>query len=310
MKDKFNLSIDKDKCIVCEKCVKICTSCIFTVVDEKMAPNTKEECLSNEESNKAIAKEIGLQNQEICISCGHCVAICPTNAITHNDFPPEKVFPINRNLYPTAEEFLHLCKARRSNRAFSKDKIPQEHLMQIIEAAHLAPTAMNTQQVEITLITDTQVMQQVSEYTINTFEKIRKTLENPFVKLPLKPFMKGTYKMFPKFKLLKAEYDNGKDLVLRDATALVLFSAPKQSKFGCHDCNLAYQNASLMAECLGIAHFYTGFVYAALQQDKKDKFLKKLGVEGKIYAGMALAMPIFEFERYIERKGLKINYFV
>ena len=37
-----------------------------------------------------------------------------------------------------------MCKARRSNRAFSTRPIPREMLEQIIEAAHRAPTATST----------------------------------------------------------------------------------------------------------------------------------------------------------------------
>lgn len=71
--------------------------------------------------------------------------------------------------------------------------------------------------------------------------------------------------------------------------------------------NLAYQNASLMAECLGVSQFYTGFVCSAIEQDKKGTLEKKLGIDGKIYAGMALGMPAFRYKNYIDRKDLKVN---
>ena len=82
---------------------------------------------------------------------------------------------------------------------------------------------------------------------------------------------------------------------------------PRTSRFGYQDANLAYQNASLMAECLGVSQFYTGFVCSAIEQDKKGTLEKKLGIDGKIYAGMALGMPAFRYKNYIDRKDLKVN---
>ena len=56
-----------------------------------------------------------------------------------------------------------------------------------------------------------------------------------------------------------------------------------------------------MAEALGVAHFYTGFICRAAELDKKQKIQKMLNINGFIYAGMALGMPRFKFNRYIEK---------
>ena len=93
----------------------------------------------------------------------------------------------------------------------------------------------------------------------------------------------------------------------RKAKAVVFIHDPRTSRFGYQDANLAYQNASLMAECLGVSQFYTGFVCSAIEQDKKGTLEKKLGIDGKIYAGMALGMPAFRYKNYIDRKDLKVN---
>ncbi|MDE6439917.1 MAG: nitroreductase, partial [Bacteroidales bacterium] len=128
-------------------------------------------------------------------------------------------------------------------------------------------------------------------------------LEFPLLKTFVKHFAPGMYKLFPKMRFLAAEMEKGKDFILRSAQEVLFFYTPKSCRFGCQDANLAYQNASLMAETLGVAHFYTGFVCAAFKQNPKP-FLKCLGIEGRIHAGMALGMPAFNFERYIDRRPL------
>lgn len=68
---------------------------------------------------------------------------------------------------------------------------------------------------------------------------------------------------------MRREYAGGNDRILRGATAVLLIHAPKESRFGTEDANLAYQNASLMAEVLGVSQIYMGFVLTAVRQDRK-----------------------------------------
>lgn len=281
------LKIDDAGCIKCGKCVRVCPSKIF--------------------SQESAGKQIEVHNIETCIVCGHCVAVCPTASVLHSEFPGEKVHPIDRNLLPAPEQIMLLCKARRSNRAFSSAPVPPEFLEQILEAAHRAPTASNRQSVRFTLVTNPEKLRQVTDFTINVFTSIAKRLSNPVVKFIVKPIAPELYAYLPVFKRLMAENARGNDLILRNATALILIHTPEDSRFGCQDANLAYQNGSLMAESLGVSQFYTGFVCSAIQQDKQEKLAKLLGIQGKIHAGMALGMPAFRFPNYIDKKDIEVN---
>jgi hypothetical protein len=109
-------------------------------------------------------------------------------------------------------------------------------------------------------------------------------------------------------KKMKQVYkEKGKDIgILRGATAVLLIHTPKSARWGCVDSNLAYQNASLMAESLGVAQFYTGFVLRATKVRRK-KLEKMLGINGDIHAGMALGMPKFEYLNYIDRKDINVK---
>jgi hypothetical protein len=111
------------------------------------------------------------------------------------------------------------------------------------------------------------------------------------------------------FKKMQQIYDEqGKDIgILRSATAVLFIHSPQNSDFGQEDCQLAYQNASLMAESLGVSQFYTGFVLRVIK--KHDQKLEKiLGINGKIHAGMALGIPQFEYPNYVDRKDICVNY--
>ncbi len=251
--------------------------------------------------------EIGVNHISSCIQCGHCVGVCPTDSVIHSLFPSDKVHPIDRTLMPTPEQVMLLCKSRRSNRAFSKKPVPAEMLDQILEAAHRAPTASNMQQVEFTLVTDPQKIKEVIALTMEILKELGKKLSNPFLKPILRPLIPEAYKYLPYLGRLNKEYEEGNDPILRKATTLLLIHTPKQIRFGSQDSNLAYQNGSLMAESLGVSQFYTGFLCTALQQDKKNRIPKLLGINGKIHAGMGLGMPSFKFENYIDKKDIRVN---
>lgn len=284
----ITLGIKQDSCIKCGKCVRVCPSDIF--VQDKADSVVK------------------LINVDSCIACGHCVAVCPTDSVVHSEFPLEKMHAIDYNQLPTPEQMMLLCKVRRSNRSITSKPVPAEMLEQIIEAAHRAPTASNGQTVSFTLITDPKKLRQISDFTMTTFDNLLKILQNPLLKPILKPFLRDTYKYIPAFKQMKLDHAAGKDPILRKATALLFIHTPKSNRFGCEDSNLAYQNASLMAECLGVSQVYMGFVITAIKE-KRSAFARLMGIEGEVHAIMALGMPAYRYPKYMDRKEAEVTPF-
>ena len=272
----------RESCIRCGHCVKVCPSQIF-------------------EQEKAGAV-ITLCKPENCIGCGHCVAVCPTGSVAHELFPPERVHAADYAALPTPEQVELLLAVRRSNRALKKTPVPQEMLDRIVAAADRAPTASNARQLGYTLVTDPAMLRGITEYTLGVFGKLEKRLLNPFVRPWLSRLLPGVYRYVPVFKRLRREYAEGRDRVLRGATAVLFIHAPRESRFGAEDGNLAYENASLMAEALGVSQIYMGFVLTAVRQDRKAKLAAMLGLgDRRICAVMALGMPQFRYPNYIDR---------
>lgn len=285
---EITLNINETSCIRCGRCVAVCPSRILT--------------------QEAQRGPIGLRNVETCIVCGHCVAACPTASVRHSAFPASKVHAIDRNAMPTPEQVMLLCRARRSNRAFSKKPVPREVLERIVEAAHRAPTGSNMQEVGFTVVTDPEKLRRITNLTLDIFAGLVRKLENPLLKPLLKRIMPQVYRYVPIFHRMMDDQAKGGDQVLRGATAVIFIHTPSSVRFGKADANLAYENGSLMAESMGVSQFYTGFVCSAIEQDKKERFRELLGIRGKVQAGMALGMPAFLFPNYIDKKPAEVEW--
>ena len=272
-------------CIRCGRCVRVCPSQVF--------------------GQEKPGGEVRVAAPENCIGCGHCAAACPAGAVEHSDFPADKVHPVDRAQLPTPEQLLLLCKARRSNRALSRRPVPREAIARILEAAHCAPTASNMQQVSFTVLTDPADLRAVVEHTLDFCRRMLRLLEMPVVGPVVRKAVKGAERYRLTFRRLIDEYDrHGRDRILRGATALIFIHTPAANRFGAIDCQLAYQNGSLMAETQGVSQIYTGFVLTALRSDKKNRLARRFGIEGTIHAGMALGMPEFAFPNYIDKRPL------
>jgi len=244
---------------------------------------------------------------ENCIGCGHCAAACPTASVDHELFPPERIHAIVRTQLPSPEQLMLLMKARRSNRDLKRQPVPRELLDAILEAAHRAPTASNLQGVGFTVVTDPGELRFAIEYTLGFCRRMLRLLEMPLLGALVRRFVKGADRYRATFHRLIDEYEqHGRDRILRGATALILFHSA--DRFGAIDCQLAYQNGSLMAEALGVSQIYTGFLLTALRADRKNRLARHFGIEGAIHAGMALGMPAYAYPNYIDKRPADVRF--
>lgn len=281
------ISILAERCIRCGRCVKVCPALVF----------------GQEKAGAAVRVDA----PENCIVCGHCAAACPVSAVSHSEFPPEKVHPVDPAQLPDPDSLMLLCKARRSNRALTAEPVPPGAIGRILEAAHSAPTASNLQQVSYTVLTDPEDLRFVVEYTLGFCRRMLRLLEMPLLGCVVRKAVKGADRYRSSLRRLIDEYEQeGRDRVLRGATALIFIHTPADSRFGVVDSQLAYQNGSLMAEALGVSQIYTGFVLTAARADRKRRLARRFGIEGTIHAGMALGMPAFRFPNRIDKKPLDV----
>lgn len=224
----------------------------------------------------------------------------------HGGFPPGRVHALDYSRLPSPDALELLLRVRRSNRALTARPVPAELLDRIVAAMQLAPTASNARGLGYAVVTDPEKLRAVADFTMEVFTRLVRLLKCPPVRFVLKPLAPGLYRYVPAFDRMRRSHAEGGDPILRKATALVAIHAPRGSRFGAEDANLAYQNGSLMAEALGVSQIYMGFVLTAVRR-RPGVLERMLGVEGRICAVMALGMPAFRFPNGIDRGAAPVT---
>ena len=75
--------------------------------DAKVASRILDIALtSRNKKDEESIPEILDDNLQFCLVCGHCVAICPAGAITHDSFPPGSIVPVRKEELPSTEQVM------------------------------------------------------------------------------------------------------------------------------------------------------------------------------------------------------------
>ena len=94
--------------------------------------------------------------EELCINCGHCVSICPHEALSLKTMSPKDCLPMRKELILSPEHCEHFLRSRRSIRSYKEKRVSRDLLQKLIETARYAPTGHNSQSVHWLVIEDTK----------------------------------------------------------------------------------------------------------------------------------------------------------
>lgn len=156
------VSINRDKCIGCKKCVIDCPLNAIAMKDNKATMILDE-----------------------CMECGHCVAICPQAAITMKGYQMSEVKDFRPETFTIdSEVFLNTIKFRRSIRQYKNQEIERAKIQSIIEAGRFTPTGSNKQKIRYVVA---EKPAEIEKDAIKIFKKIKIVTDflASFIKLPI-----------------------------------------------------------------------------------------------------------------------------
>lgn len=221
-----------------------------------------------------------------CMKCGHCLAVCPTGALTFGGGAPDLCEPVKKDLTIEADAMAHLLKTRRSVRVYKDKPVPRETAGRLMDMMRWAPTAKNLQPVHWTLVDDRQKIRKMAGMTIDWFRECN---------------------VFPE---IIATWDNGgEDLVLRDAPFLAIAHAHKDALNPPADCAIAVTTLELAASAMGIGGCWAGFFMRAANNYAPLEAYLDLPGGHNVYAALMLGYPKFRYQRIPAREGEKVRWF-
>lgn len=250
------IMINHEKCIGCGLCVNDCVSSHLYI-----------------KNKKAQAAE------GACIECGHCFAICPTNAVRIKGYDCSDE-PVTSMTEFDSDKFLDAIKSRRTIRRFKKQEIEEEKLQRILEAGRYCPTGSNAQNVTFTILGRKQ--NEAEELCVNMFRKGKK-FGAPLVDL-----------------LKRIEISD--DFFFKGAPLVIVLSSKSSMNAG-----LASAYMELMAYNLGLGVLYSGFFVICTKMSKKLRTLLQLPKGHEVISCMVIGYTDVKYQRIPPRKDLQVR---
>ena len=290
--------IDKEQCKTCGICGHVC-------------PRHIPETISRDGEKITI---ISSERLDLCMKCGHCVALCPNNAIDveglkQEEFAPFQALDIDDN------QLLSLMRQRRSARRYKDKPVPREIIDRMIDAAHSSPTGSGRSTTGVIVIDNPETLATLSGHVYEMYEKLEKNLKNPVARFFVR--RKAGKKNFRTLKdfvmpgmrwYIRWHREGKSNEILRDCPALMLFHSPVYEPVGGENCLLAAFHAIMMAQVLKVGACFNDLVPPACNRVPEIRKLLALPDEREVYACITMGYPKYEFKKIPPRKLAEVRY--
>jgi len=270
------LSINEDLCQRDEHCVHDCPAAIIQISGNTGVP------------------EIIPDGDSACLECGHCVAVCPYGALSHEHIPIENSPAIKESLCINEAQSIQFLRSRRSIRHYLDKGIENEKICRIIEVARYAPTGGNTQMVEWLVLSQKSHLKEIAGLTIDW---LRQLVKDPQI-IAARPYLS---------KAVDA-WDSGDDSVLRGAPVVIVAMAPKEAVNGLVDLILALCYLDLLAPAMGLGTCWAGLLQGALLASPSLKAKVGIPEDYPHHYPIMLGYTDIDYYRLPERKQPKITF--
>ncbi|MBU4318439.1 MAG: nitroreductase family protein [Proteobacteria bacterium] len=232
------------------------------------------------------------RGEQACSLCGHCVAICPHDALHHEKIPMEDSPPILKELAISQEQAVQFLRSRRSIRRYKNKPVEKETIQFLIDTARYAPTGSNSQLVTWTVFTDEAKIKNIADLTIDWMrQSVASTSNNP---------------MASYLPMIITAYEAGINSITHNAPCLIFASAPDSYDNGMVDLSIALSYFELVAVSAGLGTCWLGLITRALKAFAPLKEMVGLPESHTQFYPMVLGYPKFNYHRLPERKPARI----
>lgn len=285
--------VDKEKCMRCGKCIKICT--------DYLKPDAQGFPYAQPVEDSFFG----------CIQCGSCMMICPKDAIEikGEDIDKSHLRELNPNL-PDFDAINSLFLNRRSIRKYRDQEVSKEVIEKIINAAATAAVSIPPSEVKVLVVNGKDKVQELADDIVKEMKKFTKIM-NPVVLGFFGLFMgKTNYRMFKEFVLplckeTVEKREKGIDHLFYNAPAVMLFNSTELSDK--EDQLIAATHATIAAESLGLGTCFIGSLGAIMQNNKKLRAKYGILPTDKVGSGFILGYPDIKYNKGFQRNFKEVR---
>ena len=263
------IKIDESKCKKEGFCVQECPAAIIRQRDKDSFPVMIS------------------RGERDCLVCGHCVAVCPHDALDHLKVPQKDSPPILKKHTVNREQAVQFLRSRRSIRRFKNKPVEKEMIQFLIDTARYAPTGSNSQLIAWTIHTDEMKIKKIADLTIDS---LREGLESD-----------KNYGLASYLPLMIRAYEAGINIVTHGAPCIIFASTPDSYDNGLVDVSIALSYLELAAVSAGLGTCWLGLIRQALQDHKPLREIVGLPENHSHFYPLILGYPKFKYHRLPER---------
>ena len=290
--DNALINVDLESCTLCKACVDDCVARLFYI-----------------ESNTLHVVD-GFEEQ--CISCGHCVAVCPVDVIKLKVYDTKLDDIAKIEDMPDFKAFYNLTVKRRSIRQFKESAVPKELIEKLLDLARFSPTGSNTENVYYTFIKDKEIIAKISNYITLKVKRFAETLEDPkgreIIKTRIsKDEFNRAIENLPRTKAILKTIESGVDFWCWDGELIFIHG---NLTIGGISTNSALSAAHIMlaAETLGLGTCSLGYLTFHTNQSETIKKIIKLPENHEVGYSLTIGYPRVKYKRLPSRKPLRVQW--
>ena len=269
----LRFTINQELCSQCGACIDDCPFHIIEMAPDYPALNPSRE--------------------HHCIRCQHCLAVCPAGALSILDRRAADSLPLPQSL-PSSTQMTALIKGRRSIRRFLPEPLPAGMIDAMIATVANGPTGKNNRQCLFTVIDDPASME---VFRRETLEGLRRAVME-----------KRLSEKLSYFRHVVSAWDQGRDIIFRNAPHLLMVSVPPDITTPDADSLIAMSYFELLAASMGIGTLWNAMIRWALSAIDVNLH-RLLGIPDDHARGYALLFgrPAVQYHRTVQRDEALIN---
>jgi len=225
---------------------------------------------------------IAPEQEALCYQCQHCLAICPTAALSILGRNPAHSLPLTAGVRPTLDQVDCFVRGRRSIRQYRDENVDPALIQRLLATLANVPTGVNRRELTFTVIDDKVVMQGI--------------------RVKLYKAMAAEAGRVPEYlgQAAAAYFEKGQDRVFRGAPHALIVSAPPDAPCPHQDVALALAYFEFLAQSAGLGTVWWGMMRSILEALPELKPLVNLP-PGQVYYAMLFGVPAVHFARTVQR---------